>query len=213
MSRLSDMLRTQRFDDYRFYHQSTVNRTLHLISAVIFLGCYALLLADPALAGIVGWLAMLTRQTGHFFFEPNGYDAVNDVSIDYKEAVKVGYNQTRKIILLLVWGSAPIMLYAFPALFGLFDPPAARLDFVHHIGALWLAIGICGGLIRMIQLFVTRDVTTGLVWVFKVLTDPFHNIALYWTSPFKLLRGELLDTGIADADWGNDDAEQALHLT
>ena len=114
MSRLSDMLRTQRFDDYRFYHQSTVNRTLHLISAVIFLGCYALLLADPALAGIVGWLAMLTRQTGHFFFEPNGYDAVNDVSIDYKEAVKVGYNQTRKIILLLVWGSAPIMLYAFP---------------------------------------------------------------------------------------------------
>ncbi|MCA1502073.1 MULTISPECIES: hypothetical protein [unclassified Bradyrhizobium] len=29
MSRLSDMLRTQRFDDYRFYHQSTVNQTLH----------------------------------------------------------------------------------------------------------------------------------------------------------------------------------------
>ncbi|MCA1438400.1 hypothetical protein I6F33_36500 [Bradyrhizobium sp. BRP20] len=23
------MLRTQRFDDYRFYHQSTVNQTLH----------------------------------------------------------------------------------------------------------------------------------------------------------------------------------------
>lgn len=65
----------------------------------------------------------------------------------------------------------------------------------------------------MIQLFVTRDVTTGLVWVFKVLTDPFHNIALYWTSPFKLLRGEFLDTAIADAHWGNDDAEEAPHLT
>lgn len=213
MSRLSDKLRTQRFDDYRFYHQSTVNQTLHLISAVIFLGCYALLFKDPALAGIVGWLAMLIRQTGHFFFEPSGYDAVNDVSNEYKEAIKVGYNQTRKIVLLLVWGSAPITLFAFPTLLGLFDPPASRLDFIRHVGTLWLAIGIGGGLVRMLQLFVTRGVTTGLVWVFKVLTDPFHNIALYWSSPLKLLRGELIDTAIADADWGSEEAEEAAHPT
>lgn len=210
---LSGMLRTQRFDDYRFYHQSTVNQTLHLFSAVIFLFCYGLLFIDPALAGIVGWLAMLTRQTGHFFFEPNGYDAVNGVSNEYKEAVKVGYNQTRKIVLLLVWGSAPIALYFHPTLFGLFDPPAGRLDFVRHVGTLWLAIGIGGGLARMLQLFVTRDLTTGLVWAFKVLTDPFHNIALYWNSPLKLMRGELIDTAIADADWGDEDAEQAAHPT
>jgi len=213
MSRLSDMLRTQRFDDYRFYHQSTVNQTLHLISAIIFLGCYALLFTDAAIAGIVGWLAMLTRQTGHFFFEPNGYDAVNDVSNDYKEAVKVGYNQTRKIILLLVWGSAPVALYVYPTLFGLFDPPTDRFDFVRHVGTLWLAIGIGGGLARMLQLFATRDLTTGLVWMFKVLTDPFHNIALYWKSPLKLLRGELIDSSIADADWGADEVEEAPHLT
>lgn len=213
MSHLSDMLRTQRFDDYRFYHQSTVNQTLHLISAVIFLGCYALLFKDSALAGIIGWLAMLTRQTGHFFFEPNGYDSVNDVSNEHKEAVKVGYNQTRKIILLLVWGSAPLALYAFPTLFGLFDAPADRLDFIRHVGTLWLAIGIGGGLARMLQLFATRDVTTGLVWVFKVLTDPFHNIALYWNSPLKLLRGQLIDTAIVDADWGCEEAEEAAHPT
>ncbi|WP_440640421.1 hypothetical protein ACSHT2_03640 [Bradyrhizobium sp. PUT101] len=210
---LSGMLRTQRFDDYRFYHQSTVNQTLHLFSAVIFLFCYALLFVDPALAGIVGWLAMLTRQTGHFFFEPNGYDAVNDVSNEYKEAVKVGYNQTRKIVLLFVWGSAPIALYFYPTLFGLFDAPAGRLDFIRHVGTLWLTIGIGGGLARMLQLFVTRDLTTGLVWAFKVLTDPFHNIALYWNSPLKLMRGELIDTAIADADWGDEDAEEAAHLT
>ncbi|MBR0835245.1 hypothetical protein JQ612_18830 [Bradyrhizobium manausense] len=213
MSRLSDMLRTQRFDDYRFYHQSTVNQTLHLVSAVIFLGCYAMLFRDPALAGLVGWLAMLARQTGHFFFEPNGYDAVNDVSNEYKEAVKVGYNQTRKIILLLVWGSAPIALYVDPTLFGLFAPPADRADFIRHVGALWLAIGISGGLARMLQLFATRGVVTGLVWVFKVLTDPFHNIALYWNSPLKLMRGELIDSAIASADWGGDEAEEAAHPT
>jgi hypothetical protein len=35
MSRFADTLRTQRFDDYRYYHQSRINQTLHLISAVI----------------------------------------------------------------------------------------------------------------------------------------------------------------------------------
>jgi hypothetical protein len=32
-----------------------------------------------------------------------------------------------------------------------------------------------------------------LTWVYKLLTDPFHNIALYRRSPFALLRGELID--------------------
>ncbi len=66
MSRFGDTLRTQRWDDYRYYHQSRINQMLHLISAVIFLGCYGLLFKDAALAGLIGWLAMLTRQTGPF---------------------------------------------------------------------------------------------------------------------------------------------------
>ncbi|MGJ4890743.1 hypothetical protein ACQR1Y_21280 [Bradyrhizobium sp. HKCCYLRH3099] len=217
MPRYYKVLQTQRFDDYRYYHQSRINQTLHLISAVIFLVAYALLFKDPAMAGLVGWLAMLTRQTGHFFFEPNGYDHVNDVTNDYKEAVKVGYNQSRKIALLTVWGLVPVALFAFPTLFGLFDPPVTRTDFIRHVGVLWLAVGIGGGLFRVIQLFATQDVSTGLIWAFKVLTDPFHNIALYWKSPLALLRGELIDPTIKDAShWGaaeDDDAEEAAHLT
>ncbi|UFZ03359.1 DUF962 domain-containing protein [Bradyrhizobium ontarionense] len=218
MPRYYKTLQTQRFDDYRYYHQSRINQTLHLISAVIFLVCYALLFKDPAMAGLVGWLAMLTRQTGHFFFEPNGYDHVNDVTNDYKESVKVGYNQTRKIVLLTVWGLVPVALFAFPTLFGLFAEPAGRMDFVRHVGVLWLGVGIGGGLFRVIQLFATQDVSTGLIWAFKVLTDPFHNIALYWKSPLALLRGELIDPTIKHAShWGAEaedaEAEEATHLT
>jgi hypothetical protein len=201
MSRLTETLRTQRFDDYRYYHQSRINQTLHLVSALIFLLCYGLLFRDPALAGLVGWLAMLTRQTGHFFFEPNGYDSVNKVNYEYKEAIKVGYNQHRKIVLLIVWGLAPLALFLIPTLFGLFAPPARRMDFVRHVGVVWLAIGIGGGLFRTIQLFLTKDVPTGLIWALKVLTDPFHNIALYYKSPLALLRGELIDRSIATARW------------
>ena len=213
MSQIMDTLQTQRFDDYRYYHQSRINQTLHLVSAVIFLVCYAMLFKDAALAGLIGWLAMLTRQTGHFFFEPNGYDAANKVTNEYKEAVKVGFNQHRKIVLLIVWGSAPLALFLFPTLFGIFAAPVDGFDFVRHVGVVWLAIGIGGGLFRMIQLFVTKDVATGLVWAFKVLTDPFHNIALYYKSPLALLRGELIDASIGTAHWNHTEAEEASHLT
>jgi Protein of unknown function (DUF962) len=217
MSRFTETLRTQRFDDYRYYHQNRINQTLHLVSAVIFLVCYALLFKDPALAGLVGWLAMLTRQSGHSFFEPNGYDAVNDVTNEYREAIKVGYNQYRKIVLLFVWGLAPLTLFLFPTLFGLFSPPAGRMDFVRHVGDLWLAIGLGGGLFRMIQLFATQDVATGLIWAFKVLSDPFHNVALYYKSPLALMRGELIDPSIGAARWdgeeSDEESEEAPHLT
>ncbi|MGB9115599.1 hypothetical protein [Bradyrhizobium sp.] len=213
MSHFTDTLRTQRFDDYRYYHQSRINQTLHLLSAVIFLGCYVLLFKDAALAGLVGWLAMLTRQTGHFFFEPNGYDAVNNATNEHKEEIKVGYNQKRKIVLLIVWGSAPLVLFLFPTLFGVFSPPAGRIDFIRHVGDVWLAIGIGGGLFRMVQLSIIRDPQTALAWIFKVLTDPFHNIALYYKSPLALMRGELIDTTIGTARWDDEEAEEAAHLT
>lgn len=214
MGRFADMLHALRWDDHRYYHQSRINQTLHLVSALIFLVCYALLFKDAAMAGLVGWLAMLTRQTGHFFFEPNGYDAANKVTNEYKESVKVGYNQNRKIVLLVIWGSVPAVLFFYPTLFGLFEPPAGRLEFLRHVGAVWLALGIAGGLFRMIQLFVTRDVLTGLVWVIKVLTDPLHNIHIYWKSPLALMRGELIDTTIAAAAWDGEEAEEeAPHLT
>ena len=54
MSRFAKMLHAQRWDDYRYYHQSRINQTLHLISALIFLVCYALLFKDAAMAGLVG---------------------------------------------------------------------------------------------------------------------------------------------------------------
>ncbi len=211
MSQVSTILRTQRWDDYRYYHQSRINQTLHLISALIFLACYALLFTDPALAGLVGWLAMLTRQSGHFFFEPNGYDEINNVTNDYKESIKVGYNQSRKIVLLIVWGLAPLLLFAFPTLFGIFEAPTGPWEYVRHVGLVWLVIGVSGGLFRMIQLFLTQSATVGLVWVFKVMTDPLHNIALYWKSPLALLRGEWIDTSIASADWGLEEAETSSH--
>src|SRR5207344_2091924 len=101
----------QRCDDHRYYHQSRINQSLHLVSAISFVCAYGLLFIDPALAALVGWgVSMVTRQAGHFFFEPKGYDHANDATHEYKEAIKVGYNLRRKVVLMSAWALSPALL-------------------------------------------------------------------------------------------------------
>lgn len=187
-------LRVQRWDDHRYYHQSRINQTLHFISAISFLTAYALMFSNPSVAALIGWLvSMVTRQSGHFFFEPLGYDHVNQATNEYKEEVKVGYNLKRKMILIAIWALAPMSLYFDPTMFGLFEPAADRSALIDQVGIIWLAVGVGGLLFRTVQLFFIRDVQTGLVWMTKILTDPFHDLMLYYKAPFYLLRGQLID--------------------
>jgi hypothetical protein len=188
-------LEEQRWDDHRFYHHSRINQTLHMISALSFLCGYALLFVNPASAALVGWLlAMVSRQSGHFFFEPKDYDVVNDVTHEYKEEVKVGYNLKRKVVLLALWALSPIALYVDPSLGGLVTPHTTPSGFfVHNLSLVWLWLGGAALVFRTVQLFYVRDVQTGLVWITKILTDPFHDLKLYYKAPFYVLRGELID--------------------
>ena len=209
MDSFREALRTQRWDDHRYYHHSRINQSLHLVSAISFLFSYVMIFKDPAVSALAGWLvAMTTRQTGHFFFEPKDYDMVNRASHEYKEQIKVGYNLRRKVVLLTIWALSPLPLYFSPTFFGIFSPPAGKADFVRHVAIVWLALGIGGVLFRTVHLFVIRDVQTGLVWATKILTDPFHDIKLYHKAPLALLRGELIDPGIGVVDWDEEDVEE-----
>jgi hypothetical protein len=184
-----ELLRIQRWDDHRYYHHSIVNQSLHLLSAVSFVCAYALLLKAPAYAALLAWLVSMTsRQCGHFFFEPKSYDVVNDASHDYKEEIKVGYNLHRKIVLMSVWALSPLLLVIEPTAFGLCRPAENLISFARHVGYLWLAIGVGGLLFRTIQLFIIKDVQTGLVWATKIITDPFNDARLYCRAPWMLLR-------------------------
>jgi hypothetical protein len=188
-------LEMQRWDDHRYYHHSRINQSLHVLSAVSFLCAYVLLFTDPAAAALVGWLvAMVSRQIGHFFFEPKGYDEVNQATHEHKEAIKVGYNLRRKVILLAIWVLSPLLLLFDPTLLGIFEPPADLTGFWHHMAILWIGIGVGGLLFRTVHLSFLQDVQTGLVWLVKILTDPFHDIKLYHKAPLYLLRGELIST-------------------
>ncbi|WP_138512046.1 hypothetical protein [Rhodoferax bucti] len=187
-------LKIQRWDDHRYYHHSRINQSLHLISAISFLVAYALLFKDPALAALVAWLvSMMTRQAGHFFFEPLGYDEVNKATHEYKEEIKVGYNLKRKVVLMAIWAAAPAALWIDPTLFGYFEPATGIEAFMRHTGELWLIVGVGGLVFRTVHLFFIKDVMSGLVWMTKILTDPFHDIKLYYKAPLALMRGELIE--------------------
>jgi hypothetical protein len=187
-------LRTQRWDDHRYYHHSRINQSLHFLSAISFLVAYVMLFKDPVAAALIGWLvAMVSRQSGHFFFEPKGYDDVNQATHEHKEAIKVGYNLRRKVILHTVWVLAPLALWLNPTLFGLFEPHTGAEPFMRDVGEIWLVIGIGALAFRTVQLFFLRDVQTGLVWLTKIITDPFNDAKIYCKAPLYLLRGELID--------------------
>ena len=209
MQAFLETLRTQRWDDHRYYHHSRINQTLHLVSAISFLFSYVMIFKDPAISALAGWLvAMTTRQTGHFFFEPKDYDVVNKATHEYKEEIKVGYNLRRKVVLLTIWALSPLPLYFDPTYFGLFAPAADKTGFVRHVAMIWLVLGIAGVLFRTVQLFLVKDVQTGLVWATKILTDPFHDIKIYHKAPLALMRGELIDPNIGQHRWDDDDAEE-----
>jgi len=194
MSGFKELLNELRWDDHRYYHHSLINQSLHFLSASTFICAYILLFHDPALASLLGWLiAMTSRQVGHFFFEPKGYDHVNQATHAYKEDVKVGYNLFRKWVFMSIWALIPVMLWADPTALGLFVAHNGPVEFIRHLGLLWLGLGVAGLVFRTVQLFFIRDIETGLAWALKIVTDPFNDIKLYHKAPVRLLKGERID--------------------
>jgi hypothetical protein len=153
-----------------------------------------MLFTSPAVAAIIGWVvSMVARQSGHFFFEPLDYDEVNEATQEYKEAIKVGYNLKRKVVLMSIWILSPFVLLVSPTLGGLLWEANSPSQLIENVGLIWLTVGVIGLLFRTVHLFYLRDVQTGLVWMTKILTDPFNDIILYHGAPLKLLQGELID--------------------
>ena len=197
MSSFLEALRTQRWDDHRYYHHSRINQSLHFVSAASFLVAYGLIFVDPLLGVLIGWLvSMTTRQAGHFFFEPKHYDHINQATHEHKEEIKIGYNLFRKVVLMTIWALSPVLLLVSPTLFGPVDPAVTGGDYIRHIAKIWLAVGIGGLLFRTVHLFFLYNVQTGLVWMTKILTDPFHDLKLYHKAPLFLMKGELIDPGL-----------------
>ncbi len=194
MTKFLQNLHTQRMDDHRYYHHSRINQALHFVSAISFVVAYVFLFTEPAWSALIAWfISMPSRQAGHFFFEPLGYDEVNQATHEHKEDIKLGYNLRRKVVLMSLWALIPVTLYFNRSFFGMFEATGTWENYFHSLGILWLWLGAGGLLFRTIHLFFLQNVQTGLVWMTKIITDPFHDIKLYHKAPLFLLKGELID--------------------
>jgi len=192
--KFAEELKQQRWDDHRYYHHNRINQSLHLFSACCFLMTYVLVFTSPIAAAFTGWvLAMVSRQIGHFFFEPKDFDQANQVSHQYKEEVKVGYNLNRKVWLLSIWALSPVFLNWKPTAFGLFPAHTTPEEFLYNLSVLWIYLGVAAVVFRTVQLFIQESLLTGTAWCTKILTDPFHDIKLYYKAPVQALRGDLYD--------------------
>jgi hypothetical protein len=192
-----EQLRVQRWDDHRYYHHSRINQSLHFVSAISFMIGYVMMFVDPLMSALIGWLVSMTsRQAGHFFFEPRDYDHLNQATHEHKEEIKIGYNLRRKVVLMTIWALVPVVLYINPSVLGLATPWVTAGDFVRQVAKMWLLVGLGGLLFRTVHLFFIYNVETGLVWMTKILTDPFNDFMLYRHAPLALLRGEMIDPGL-----------------
>ncbi len=71
----------------------------------------------------------------------------------------------------------------------LLDAWGWRWIFVLNVVPGLAALGLAAGFVR--------DLQAGLVWCTKILTDPFHDLMLYYKAPLYLLRGERIDPMMA----------------
>ena len=78
------------------------------------------------------------------------------------------------------------------------DPSTVVYEYSHRVAWLWMITGAAAILIRTTWLCVNVDFRHGIVWMTKILTDPFHDAKIYCKAPLKLLQGEKLDPMI---DW------------
>ncbi len=206
MNDFMQTLRVQRWDDHRYYHHCRINQSLHLLSAMSFVVAYAVLFIDPVWSALIAWLVSMTsRQAGHFFFEPLGYDQINQASHAHKEEIKVGYNLQRKAVLLSIWALLPLGIYMNPGLLGLVPEHEGWYEFLRAVGTAWFYLGIGALLFRTMHLFYLQGMQSGLAWMTKIITDPFHDIYLYHKAPWQLLQGKRFATA-------SELAEEAPHF-
>jgi hypothetical protein len=70
------------------------------------------------------------------------------------------------------WALSPVLLYLSPSLGGLIEPATDFAGYVSDVGYGWLALGVAGVLLRVLQLTLQQSLFIGVIWATKIITDP-----------------------------------------
>ncbi len=162
-------------DDHKASHSNCVNQFMHLISSTIFIFNYYTIWGNCTTTMVLGLFSLFLRQSGHAIFEPPCHD---------EEELLLGFNTRSKCFVVAGYTLAPIItllqLSNTVNFVQALEPVAkswllVTLFFVlGHTGLLWMQYGF----------------KIAMVWLVKLITDPFTDVAAYypsamnvWTTP------------------------------
>jgi len=169
----------RKHDDHVASHSHLVNRIGHILSSSAFLSSYYLVLRDPVSAMCIGLPALFVRQIGHAVFEPPCHD---------KEKLLLGFTTRSKTLVVAGYVAIPIVHLA------LADSLSRRslLELIPTVAQEWLILTIAVVLGHVGMLMFTHGPRNALVWLVKLVTDPFTDLLTYTVPVARELRSRIV---------------------
>jgi glutamate-1-semialdehyde 2,1-aminomutase len=164
----------RKHDDHLASHSNVVNQFLHLLSSSTFIICYALVFFDLTRAVCFGLAALFIRQFGHAILEPPCHD---------KEQLLLGFNTRDKSFIVGGYLAVLVAVLAKSETWSLGAIVAAAPVLAHW----WFYLTVTVVLGHVMFLAWKHDLRSSLVWFVKLVTDPFTDIAAYYSSPYRIL--------------------------
>jgi glutamate-1-semialdehyde 2,1-aminomutase len=166
----------RKVDDHHASHSHLVNQFFHLISSSIFIYCYILAFTDLAKAMCFGLASLFLRQFGHAIIEPPSHD---------QEEALLGFNTRNKTLIVAGYGLIPIVhvlgadAWTLAGLKPLLTPVAEQ----------WFFLTLAVVLGRVLYLIWEHNFGLSMVWLIKLMTDPFTDIVAYYPSAYGAVKG------------------------
>jgi len=164
----------RKHDDHIASHSNLINQFFHLLSSSVFIYCYGLIFFDLTQAMCLGLAALFVRQFGHAVLEPPCHD---------KEELLLGFNTRNKTFIAIGY----LLILLLPLV-------QARTMNIETLGALiptvawqWFLLTLAVVLGHVSYLIWTHGFRNSMIWWIKLATDPFTDIAAYYSSPYRLL--------------------------
>jgi glutamate-1-semialdehyde 2,1-aminomutase len=173
----------RKHDDHVASHSNLINQFFHLLSSTVFIICYFWAYFDLSKAMCAGLVSLAIRQGGHAILEPPCHD---------KEQALLGFNTRDKSLLVASYLLVPALLFFLAGYSGIknFHWTLAIL------ADLWFSITLTVVLGHVLLLSRKFNFRSSMIWLVKLITDPFTDIAAYYTSIQRIFQSFQLRTAV-----------------
>lgn len=175
MKEFYEEIMRRKADDHAASHSNCVNQFMHLISSTIFIFNYYTIWGNCTTTMVLGLFSLFLRQSGHAIFEPPCHD---------EEELLLGFNTRSKCFVVAGYTLAPVVTLL--QLSGTYNFVQA----LEPVARSWLLVTMFFVLGHTALLWLQYGFRIAMVWLVKLVTDPFTDVVAYypsavnvWTSP------------------------------